>query len=87
MFRILGIIDIWQQVAQGMGRAKDDLCRDFAAIVRRRHEIAHQADIDPKGKGPTKKRALGRDTASAYCDLVEEIVKQLQAIVTVKYPD
>lgn len=59
VFRILGITDIWQQVAHGMGRAKDDLCRDFAAIVRRRHEIAHEADIDPKGKGSTKKRALG----------------------------
>ena len=87
VYRILGIPDIWQDVARRLGRPKDDLCRDFAAVVKRRHRIAHEADIDPEGKGPTKKRALGRDTASDYCDLIESIVTQLQAIILGRYPE
>jgi RiboL-PSP-HEPN len=87
VFRILGIGDVWSQIAQGLGRPIGDVRRQFAAIVKRRHQIAHEADLDPEGKGPTKKRALGRDTAAGYCTGVEQIVSQMNQILSAKYPE
>jgi hypothetical protein len=55
---VLGVEDLWDEIAAGLNRPVTDLRKEFAAVVKRRHQIAHEADLDPSGKTPTKKRRL-----------------------------
>lgn len=81
VFSILGIDDVWSRIATGISAPEEEVRRRFAAIVKRRHRIAHEADLDPGGKGPTKKTPLGRDTAASYCDTLSAIVAQMHNIL------
>ena len=86
VFEILGISSVWTDVAQRLGRQEADVRKDFAGIVKRRHRIAHEADIDPDGKGSTKKRPMRKDTAESYKDSVVAVTAALNAIVKTKFP-
>ncbi len=84
--RVLGVEGLWEQIANGLGKSEDRARKDFAAVVKRRHQIAHEADLDPAGKTATKKRRLTRQEADAAVDEINKVAEQLQTIFEAKYP-
>jgi hypothetical protein len=84
--RVLGVEALWDEIATRLSRPAADVRRDFAAAVKRRHQIAHEADLDPSGKTQTKKRRLTKVEALGLVGQVETVGDQLQAIFESKYP-
>ena len=84
--RVLGVETIWDDVAKGLGRPAADVRKEFAAVVKRRHQIAHEADLDPAGKTATKKRRLRKQDALQFVVQIEAVGNELQKVFEAKYP-
>lgn len=83
---VLGIPAIWTDVAHRLGVQEPALRQEFAAIVKRRHCIAHEADLDPNGRTRFKKKALPRDVATQYIDQIQKIGLAIIAALNQAYP-
>lgn len=86
VFDMLSIPDIWAKVAAKLQRPEKEVKDEFARIVKRRHRIAHEADIDHSGKTANKKSALPRPKAEEYRDAVAAVAKAMNETLLAKFP-
>jgi hypothetical protein len=72
---LIGVEDFWGKVARRLSVSKDRLTAGWATVVRRRNQIAHQADM-PKGKrrGKHKLNLIGRKYAETTMKLCQRVV-------------
>lgn len=71
---------LWQEVATQMGKQQEDIKQQLKAIVDRRNQIAHEADIDPT-YGIGSRRNIDAVSVAEAVDFIEEIIETIHHIL------
>lgn len=78
--RLISDKTLWQEVATQMGKKKEDIKQQLTAIVDRRNQIAHEADIDPT-YGIGSRRNIDAVSVAEAVDFIEEIIETIHQIL------
>ncbi|MCT7976631.1 HEPN domain-containing protein [Laspinema olomoucense] len=78
--RLISDKKLWEEVANQMGKPQKDIKQQLKAIVDRRNQIAHEADIDPT-YGIGSRRNIDAVSVTHAIDFIEEIIETIHQIV------
>jgi hypothetical protein len=82
--KLLGIKDFWRKVATEMPShpSKGGVQEKLGEIVKRRHQIVHEADLVPKTKsGKISRREITRDEAAEWTQWIEAFATSIQKVI------
>lgn len=79
-FRLVGIHDIIQQACASMGRPRDDVWKLLDKHTTRRHQIAHQADLDWT-QHPFQERTLSHEDVMECIELIRTFAQSLERVL------
>jgi hypothetical protein len=78
--RLISDKKLWEEVANQMGKPQKDIKQQLKAIVDRRNQIAHEADIDPT-YGIGSRRDIEAVLVTQAVDFIEEIIETIHQIL------
>ncbi len=78
--RLISDKKLWEEVANQMGKQQQDIKQQLKAIVDRRNQIAHEADIDPT-YGIGSRRNIDPVLVAEAVDFIEEIIETIHQIL------
>ncbi|MCT7984079.1 HEPN domain-containing protein [Laspinema sp. A4] len=78
--RLISDKKLWEEVANQMGKLQKDIKQELRAIVDRRNQIAHEADIDPT-YGIGSRRNIDSVSVAEAVDFIEEIIETIHQIL------
>jgi hypothetical protein len=77
VFKVLGVADIWADIATRMNTDKKTLKEEFTVVVKRRHSIVHEAET----------ASLSVPRAKAFKELVAKIANEIESVMKARYPN
>ncbi|HEY9837420.1 MAG TPA: HEPN domain-containing protein, partial [Vampirovibrionales bacterium] len=78
--RLISDKKLWEEVANQMGKPQKDIKQELRAIVDRRNQIAHEADIDPT-YGIGSRRNIDPVLVAEAVDFIEKIIETIHQIL------
>ncbi|MCT7955317.1 HEPN domain-containing protein [Laspinema palackyanum] len=78
--RLISDKKLWEEVANQMGKPQKNIKQELRAIVDRRNQIAHEADIDPT-YGIGSRRNIDAVSVAEAIDFIEEIIETIHQIL------
>lgn len=78
-FRMMGVNDIWTEVAEEIDYKEDRLRKDVAQLIKRRDQIVHEADFDADAN---RARSIQRWYVEWCLDFFQEIVTAIESVMS-----
>lgn len=78
--RLISDKKLWEEVANQMGKPQKDIKQQLRAIVDRRNQIAHEADIEPT-YGIGSRQNIDPVLVAEAVDFIEEIIETIHQIL------
>lgn len=78
--RLISDKKLWEEVANQMGKPQKDIKQELRAIVDRRNQIAHEADIEPT-YGIGSRQNIDPVLVAEAVDFIEEIIETIHQIL------
>ena len=78
--RLISEAQLWNEVATDIGMAAQDIRETLRAIITRRNQIAHEADMDPSY--PDTLWPIDAQMVDESVELIEQIAEAMYVVVT-----
>ncbi len=78
---LVGVRNFWALMAANLGRPEGDIKADLAAIVKRRNQISHEADVSQSKKAKNRPRPVSPADIRAKLTFVEQLVTAADAVI------
>lgn len=78
---LIGVGNFWALMAANLGRPEADIRADLTAIVKRRNQIAHEADVSQSKKAKNRPRPVSPADIRAKLTFVEQLVTAADAVI------
>ena len=81
--RLFSSCELWRSVAAELNLSDQDVKNRLRAIVNRRNQIVHEADLDPSIPGSLNRWPISPGDVTNTLDFIQDVCEAIHTVVTV----
>ena len=79
--RLFSSCELWRSVASELNLTDQDVKNRFRAIVNRRNQIVHEADLDPSYPGTGNRWPISPSDVTSTSDFIQDVCEAIHTVV------
>ena len=81
--RLFSSRELWRSVASELNLSEQDVKNRLRAIVNRRNQIVHEADLDPSIPGSMNRWSISSADVTSALDFIQDVCEAIHTVVNV----